>query len=95
MSPRGSQARVLVLGGGFGGLETALALHATAGTHARITLVSDQDHGVGSSRAWRMGKKVLGTSVPWRFAHGRPFHAGLFWRGMDAGLKVMAGALSD
>ena len=30
------------------------------------------DYRVGSSRIWRMGKKMLGTSVPWRFAHGKP-----------------------
>ncbi len=53
------------------------------------------DYRVGSNRVWRMGKKMLGTSVPWRFRHGKPFHAGAFWSGMDAGLKVMSGALSD
>ena len=46
---------------------------------------------VGSSRIWRMGKKMLGLSVPWRFRRGQPFHGGAFWYGMDAGLKVMAG----
>lgn len=53
------------------------------------------DYRVGSSRIWRMGKKMLGTSVPWRFRHGRPFHAGAFWSGMDVGLKAMSGAFSD
>ncbi len=53
------------------------------------------DYRVGSNRIWRMGKKMLGTSVPWRFAHGKPFHAGAFWSGMDVGLKAMSSALSD
>ena len=50
---------------------------------------------VGSGKLWRVGKKMLGTSVPWRFRHGRPFHGGPFWSGMDVGLKAMSGALSD
>ena len=50
---------------------------------------------VGSGKIWRMGKKMLGTSVPWRFAHGKPFHAGAFWSGMDVGLKAMSGTLAD
>ncbi len=52
------------------------------------------DYRVGSSKAWRAGKKMLGMSVPWRFRNGRPFHGGLFWRGMDTGLKAMSGLLS-
>jgi sulfide:quinone oxidoreductase len=55
---------------------------------------ADGDYRVGSSKAWRAGKKMLGMSVPWRFRNGQPFHGGLFWRGMDAGLKAMAGVLS-
>ena len=50
---------------------------------------------VGSSKIWRMGKKMLGTSVPWRFRHGLPFHGGAFWSGMDIGLRAMSGAFSD
>ena len=50
---------------------------------------------VGSSRIWRMGKKMLGTTVPWRFRHGKPFHGGAFWGGMDVGLKAMSGMFSD
>jgi NADH dehydrogenase FAD-containing subunit len=37
-------ARVAVLGGGFGGLETAFGLRMLAGDRAHITLVSDVDH---------------------------------------------------
>ena len=53
------------------------------------------DYRVGSNRIWRMGKKMLGTSVPWRFRHGKPFHGGAFWTGMDIGLRAMSRALSD
>jgi NADH dehydrogenase FAD-containing subunit len=56
---------------------------------------ADGAYRVGSSKIWRMGKKMLGTSVPWRFRHGRPFHGGAFWSGMDVGLRAMSGAFSD
>jgi NADH dehydrogenase FAD-containing subunit len=55
---------------------------------------ADGDYRVGSSKAWRAGKKMLGLSVPWRFSRGEPFHGGNFWRGMDAGLRAMSGALA-
>ena len=55
---------------------------------------ADGAYRVGSSVAWRAGKKVLGMSVPWRFRSGRPFHAGPFWRGMEIGLKAMSGVLA-
>ncbi|MEO8091768.1 MAG: FAD-dependent oxidoreductase [bacterium] len=55
---------------------------------------ADGDYRVGSSKAWRAGKKMLGLSVPWRFRNGRPFHGGLFWRGMDTGLRAMSKVLS-
>jgi len=55
---------------------------------------ADGDYRVGSSKAWRVGKKMLGFSVPWRFGHGEPFHGGAFWRGMDAGLKAMSGVFA-
>ena len=53
------------------------------------------DYRVGSSVAWRAGKKMLGKSVPWRFGHGLPFHGGMFWRGMDTGLRAMSKVLAD
>jgi sulfide:quinone oxidoreductase len=55
---------------------------------------ADGAYRVGSSVAWRAGKKVLGMSVPWRFRSGQPFHAGPFWRGMEIGLKAMSGVLA-
>jgi sulfide:quinone oxidoreductase len=45
---------------------------------------------VGVSPLWRVGKKVLGLYLPWRFGSGEPFHAGFAWEAMDLGLKVMA-----
>jgi sulfide:quinone oxidoreductase len=52
---------------------------------------AEDDYEVGSSRVWRMGKKMLGLSVPWRFGRGQPFHGGAFWAAMNTGLKAMAG----
>lgn len=52
------------------------------------------DYRVGSSKAWRVGKKMLGMSVPWRFSRGEPFHGGGFWHGMDTGLKAMSAVLA-
>ena len=53
--------------------------------------VDDQEHyKVGVSPMWRVGKKLLGLYLPWRFGSGEPFHAGLAWDAMDMGLKVMA-----
>jgi sulfide:quinone oxidoreductase len=45
---------------------------------------------VGVSPMWRLGTKVLGIYVPWRFGSGEPFHAGFAWDAMDLGLKVMS-----
>jgi len=53
--------------------------------------VEDADHyKVGVSPLWRVGKKVLGIYLPWRFGNGEPFHAGFAWDAMDLGLKVMS-----
>ena len=49
---------------------------------------------VGVSPLWRVGKKVLGFYLPWRFRSGEPFHAGLAWEAMDIGLKAMSKALA-
>jgi len=55
---------------------------------------AEDEYLVGSSPAWRAGKKMLGMSVPWRFGRGEPFHGGNFWRGMDVGLKGMSAVLA-
>jgi sulfide:quinone oxidoreductase len=56
---------------------------------------ADGDYRVGSSKAWRAGKKMLGVSVPWRFRNGEPFHGGPFWRGMETGLRAMSNILAS
>ena len=49
---------------------------------------------VGVSPAWRLGKKLLGLYLPFRFKAGLPFHAGAPWRAMDVGLKGMSTLLA-
>ena len=49
---------------------------------------------VGSYAAWRLGKKALGYYLPFRFALGNPFHAGVPWKGMEAGLKGMSSLMA-
>lgn len=50
---------------------------------------------VGTGKTWRLGKKMLGTTVPMRFHAGEPFHAGLAWQMMDVGLAGMSAMLAD
>ncbi|MGI9557647.1 MAG: NAD(P)/FAD-dependent oxidoreductase, partial [Solirubrobacterales bacterium] len=52
------------------------------------------DYIVGSSPGWRLGKKMLAVSVPFRFRNGEPFHAGAFWGAMDLGLQGMSRLLA-
>ena len=54
----------------------------------------EEDYRVGVSPVWRLGKKVLGFYLPWRFSRGEPFHAGFAWEAMDLGLKVMSKVLA-
>ncbi|MGZ4271100.1 MAG: NAD(P)/FAD-dependent oxidoreductase [Solirubrobacteraceae bacterium] len=61
----------------------------------RVRPDADGDYKVGTSPAWRLGKKMLGFSVPMRFAAGEPFHAGKAWQAMDVGIKAMSGVLAD
>lgn len=55
---------------------------------------ADGAYRVGSSVAWRAGKKMLGMSVPWRFRNGQPFHGGAFWWAMERGLGAMSAVLA-
>jgi NADH dehydrogenase FAD-containing subunit len=55
---------------------------------------ADGAYRVGVSPAWRLGKKLLGFYLPFRFNAGLPFHAGLPWRAMDLGLKGMSTLLA-
>ncbi len=52
------------------------------------------EYRVGVSPLWRVGKKILGVYLPWRFSHAQPFHAGLAWDAMDLGLKVLSKVLA-
>ncbi len=74
--------------------QVPLRLTGDPGRPIEVRPDADGDYRVGSSKAWRGGKKMLGLSVPWRFRNGRPFHGGLFWRGMDTGLRAMSKVLS-
>lgn len=56
---------------------------------------ADGDYKVGTGSTWRLGKKMLGATVPMRFHAGEPFHAGLAWQMMEVGLKGMSSVLAD
>jgi sulfide:quinone oxidoreductase len=60
----------------------------------RVRANANGTYRVGVSPAWRLGKKLLGVYLPFRFNAGLPFHAGIPWRLMDAGLRGMSGALA-
>jgi sulfide:quinone oxidoreductase len=53
--------------------------------------VDSPDYKAGTSPLWRIGKRMLGTAVPWRFSQGEPFNAGLPSFGLDMSVKVLAG----
>jgi NADH dehydrogenase FAD-containing subunit len=56
---------------------------------------ADGDYKVGTGTTWRLGKKMLGATIPMRFHAGEPFHAGLGWQMMEVGLKGMSAVLAD
>jgi len=56
--------------------------------------VNNPQYRTGRSPLWRMGKKMLGTMVPWRFSHGEPFNAGLSSTGLELGVKIMTGMMA-
>ncbi len=55
---------------------------------------ADGDYRVGVSPLWRLGKKLLGVYLPFRFRAGLPFHSGAPWRAMELGLKGMSTVLA-
>jgi sulfide:quinone oxidoreductase len=55
---------------------------------------ADGTYRVGVSPAWRIGKKLLGLYLPYRFRAGKPFHAGPPWRAMELGLRGMSEVLA-
>jgi NADH dehydrogenase FAD-containing subunit len=56
---------------------------------------ADGDYKVGTGHTWRLGKKMLGATVPMRFHAGEPFHAGLAWQMMEVGLRGMSAVLAE
>jgi NADH dehydrogenase FAD-containing subunit len=56
---------------------------------------ADGDYKVGTGATWRLGKKMLGMTVPMRFHAGEPFHAGLGWQMMEVGLRGMSTVLAE
>jgi NADH dehydrogenase FAD-containing subunit len=74
--------------------QVPLRLTGDPGKPIEVRPDADGAYRVGSSVAWRAGKKMLGMSVPCRFRNGRPFHGGAFWRAMETGLGAMSAVLS-
>ena len=56
---------------------------------------ADGAYKVGTGTTWRLGKKMLGATVPMRFHAGEPFHAGFGWQMMDVGLKGLSAVLTE
>jgi NADH dehydrogenase FAD-containing subunit len=55
----------------------------------------DDRYAVGTSPAWRFGKRLVAAYAPWRFRAGAAVHQGLSWRGLDAGIRLAARAAAD
>lgn len=81
----------LVLEGAEEGLFAQTPFSLQHGLHVDV---ESPHYRTGRSPLWRMGKKMLGTMVPWRFSQGEPFNAGLSSAGLDLGVKFMAGVLA-
>lgn len=107
----GKRPNIVVLSGGFGGLESAfdptsmcvmeqfdkatfaqvpLKLTGVAEKPIEVDSLALDEYKLGSSPVWRLGKKALSYYLPFRFAYGSPFHAGVPWKGMEVGLKAMS-----
>ena len=52
------------------------------------------DYKVGTGTTWRLGKEMLGATVPMRFHAGEPFPAGVARQMMEVGLKGMSAVLA-
>lgn len=75
--------------------QVPLELTGDAARPVTVRADADGDYKVGTGTTWRLGKKMLGMTVPMRFHAGEPFHAGLGWQMMDVGLKGMSAVLAD
>jgi sulfide:quinone oxidoreductase len=71
-------------------------LRVTGDPDRPVEVRPDADGGyrVGVSPLWRVGKKLLGLYLPFRFRRGLPFHAGVPWQAMELGLKGMSTTLA-
>ena len=74
--------------------QVPLELTGDPGRPVAVRADADSAYRVGVSPAWRLGKKLLGVYLPYRFRAGRPFNAGAPWRAMDVGLKAMSTLLA-
>jgi NADH dehydrogenase FAD-containing subunit len=74
--------------------QVPLALTGDPDHPVRVRPDANGSYRVGVSPAWRLGKKLLGLYLPFRFRAGLPFHAGAPWRAMDVGLKGMSTVLA-
>jgi len=88
---------------GFEPMSMAVLEHFDTATFAQVPMATEDGlhvlensplYKVGTSPAWRLGKKALGVYLPRQFSAGEPLHAGLPWRGMEGALKVMSGMLA-
>jgi NADH dehydrogenase FAD-containing subunit len=75
--------------------QVPLELTGDAARPVAVRPGADDDYKVGTGTIWRLGKKMLGATVPMRFHAGEPFHAGLGWQMMEVGLKGMSAVLAD
>jgi NADH dehydrogenase FAD-containing subunit len=75
--------------------QVPLALTGDPSQPVTVRPDADGDYKVGTGSTWRLGKKMLGATVPMRFHAGEPFHAGLGWQMMEVGLKGMSAMLAD
>ena len=74
--------------------QVPLELTGNADSPVRVRPGSAADYRLGTGKIWRLGKKLLGAYLPWRFRAARPFHAGLPWKAMDLGLRIMSRLLA-
>lgn len=71
-------------------------LHMTDTPCAPLQVVETEARYVlGSSPAWRLGRKAMSRYLAWRLRSGKPFHGGLMWRGIQQGLEWMERAFAE
>ncbi|MCM2325785.1 MAG: FAD-dependent oxidoreductase [Candidatus Woesearchaeota archaeon] len=64
-------------------------------SHPEVDESKIASYRVGTSKIWRLGKWMLGVYLPFRYRNGNPFHAGLPWKLMDIGLKIMSRIMAN